>query len=785
MNSQPITKERLIAFCTNLKKPMRVGRIARHFRLKDEKKEQLFFLLEELRKEEVISGDEKIIIPKDYVEVTQKVILTEELVLNYLLTRKKMVNPKDIIKALGANQEDNYENLNKMLLELELNGKVLSKNGNYLLFPQNSNLHVGQIRMPKIGKGYVDDVIIDESNLNGVLPNDIVLVETTNYGDRKYGIVRKILKRSGHSPFTYENGALIPYGFSFKYKINIEPELFEGIEDGDRVSLNLSSLLNNSTYDIDSIKVIAKRKDPSIEYKTIASKYGFDIDFTKEEQEELALIPKHITNKDLENRVDYRPLETITIDGRSAKDMDDAISCEILESGNYKVYVHIADVPHYIKKNSLLHQRAIRNGFTSYLKGATFPMLPPEIANNICSLNEKVDRLTRTFICEISPEGKIIDFQTHLSVINSDMKMTYEDVNEILEEGHMVSGYESHLALLKRLENLSKLLDKQSLERGSLDFASNEIEFSIDENGNPMEFSKREEGTSQRIIKNLMLAAGESTAIYIKWLDLPIIQRVHESPEEGKIKGTINFINSLGYKTRHIRNISNPKSLQYIIKQLSNKEIFPILSDLLLRSMQRARYSIDNFGHYGLALDAYTQVTSPIRRVIDLETHYLLREYENNFDFSMEKLIETEKYLQSVAKQATSREQSADNAEREALKMEMASSMEKRVGEHINGHVVNISKEGVFVKTIDNIVGRVSFNQVCSGKYKFDTQKRCLFCKNNGPVIQIGTPVRIRVLSASKENRTIDFSITDNLKDRVKQERGRSFVKSAFAETNR
>jgi len=781
--NQRVTKEQLIAFCSGLKKPIRLGKLARRFNIKSDQKEQLAFLLEELKNEGIISGDSKSIIPNGYKKELMAIVLTEELVLNFLVTRKRPVSPKDIIKAIGANQEDNYEKINEILFNLEITGKVLSKNEKFVVFPINSSLQVGQIRMPKTGKGYVNDAIIEENNLFGVLPNDIVLIDTIAFGTKSYGIVRKVIQRSGHAPFTYENGALIPYGFSFKYKINVNPDLFASIEDGDRVSLSLSSKCNNNTFDITDVILIAKRKDPGIEYKTIGAKYGFDIGYTKEEQEELARIQKTITSKDLEKRADYRSLETVTMDGINAKDMDDAISCELLENGNYKVYVHIADVPHFIKKNSLLHQRAVRNGFTSYLKGATFPMLPPEIANNTCSLNEKVDRLTRTFICEISPDGVVVDFQTHLSVINSDMKMTYEDVNETLEDGHVVAGYEPHLALLTRLRKLSDVLDKQSAERGCLEFASNETEFLIDEEGNSSDFKIKEERTGQRIIKNLMLVAGQSTATYIKWLDLPLVQRVHESPEEGKIKNTVNFINSLGYKTRHIRNISDPKSLQKIIKQLSNKEEFPILSDLLLKSMQRARYSIDDFGHYGLALDAYTQVTSPIRRVVDLEIHYLLRELENNFDYSMESLKEIENYLQCIARQATSREKSADDAEKEALRMEMASNMEKRIGEYINGCIVDISRDGIEVKTVDNIIGRVSFNQICGGKYKLDPNNRCLTSKKR-ETINIGSHVRVRVLDASKEDRTIDFSITENLSNQVTKRRGQ-YVRTAYAESGR
>ncbi len=769
MTINNVSKEKLETYFKKIKRPIRMGKLLKIFKIKDYQRQEFIDLVNELKMDKTIKINNGLIIPSSYVEDISSKELSEGVIVEYFTSRKKPVTPRTIIKDLGFSCDNNLELLNDLLLNLEIKGVLLKRNDSYTLLPENSTLKVGRIRMPMTGKAFLGETVVDENNLNGCLPGDYVLVDNVRNGNTTYGVVRRIIKRNENpAPFVLKNGSLVPYGFTFKHKINFSLDELEGINDGDRIAIHLEDNPGDNTFNIREYFLIAKKKDPDVEYKTIATKYGFVTDFNKEELEELKEIIIDSKKMDLDNRVDYRDMVTITIDSENAHDMDDAISLEKLENGNRKLYVHIGHVANYIKKGSHLYKRALKNGFTSYLSGATYHMLPEEIANGICSLNENCDRLVRSYVIEYDPDGNVVDFNTHLAVINSNIKMTYENVNKVLEDNNMVPGYEPYLKLLKDLEHLSNQLDAKRIDRGCLDFASSDIEFEIDQDDKIKDFVIRDEKTAEKMIKNFMLQANENTAIYLSHLGIPLINRIHEEPEEEEIKNAVNFINTLGFKTRNLRNVGNPKSLQYILKQLSHHKEFPIISSLILRGLKRAGYSTKPIGHYGLALDHYAQVTAPIRRVVDLELQYLLDKLESGFDYSYESLVDLEKELQQIAVHVTSRELSSDNAEKETVMMNMAAYMEDHLGEYRNGVIIDIDKCGILVKTTENIIGRVSFSQVCGGKYKFDSERRTLNCKSLNSTLKIGSYVRIKVIGASKEDRTVDFAIKENVNSKKK-----------------
>lgn len=753
---------RLVEYFEKLERPTRMGKLLKVFKIKEYQKQGFIDLVNQLAKENVIKLSNGSIIPFSCTVKNNEKELSEAMVIEYFASRKKPVTPRMIIKDLEFSCDNNYEKLEAILKQLEVKGILLKSRDSYTILNENSSLKVGAIKMPKTGNGFVGSITIDESRLNGCLPGDCVLIDTVKNGSTWYGEVIRVIERNKYpSPFVLRNGSLVPYGFSFNRKINFKLDDLKGISDGDRLALHLVENPGDNTFNISEYSLIAKKDAPDIEIKTIAVKYGYITDFNQEELEQLRMVIANADNYDLSNRVDYRNETSITIDSITANDMDDAIGFQILPNGNKQLRVHIADVAHHIKKDSPLHKRALNNGFTAYLRSATFHLFPEEIANGICSLNEKCDRLTRSYVIEYDADGNVVNFDTHLSIINSKMKMTYEDVNEILENGGLVPGYEPYIELLNNLHQLYLQLENKRIERGFLDFASSDIEIEIDQENKGKSFVTREERTAEKMIENFMVQANEQTAIYLHHLGIPTINRIHEAPDEQKIKSAVHLVNTLGYKTRHLRNVDNPKSLQFILKQLANEKEFPILSLLLLKNLKKAVYSTDEVGHYGLALDYYLHATAPIRRVVDLELQYLLNSLETDFDYSCESLVSLEKYLQQVAHHVTSREVCSDCAEREVVAMEMAAEMEKHLGEYRNGIVVDISGSGIMVRTTDNILGRVKFEQVCGGKYKLDRETKTLSCKKLNDTIRIGTYVRVKVLSASKENRTIDFAIKE------------------------
>lgn len=753
-----INKEKLVSFLKKQKRAMRPGQIARYFKLNQEEKKDLIFLLEELEKEGLIPSK---VIKENRTRATS---INAENILNCLANRKKNCNIKDIYCSLNINNEQSQKELAELLKQLVLEGKVLECKNGYCIFPQNSNLLVGPLHINNAGDGHVNNIFIDKNNLFGANNGDIVLIEIIReFLAEEKGIIRRVLKRSdSYLPYTFENGQLIPYGSLFEYKIYCDPKLFEGLENGDRVGIKLSPSPYNNAFQVEELTLIAKKDDPSLEYKSIAVQNGFDYSYTKEELDQVEEMATSITKKELIGRKDFRSEQSITIDGAKTKDMDDAIYCRKLPNGQYEVNVHILDVGHYIKKGSPLYLRALRNTSSLYLMNVVFHMLHSKISNGICSLNEGVDRLTLSTTIILGSEGEIVSYDFNLGVINSKKKATYEDVNDYLDKGILIEGYEPFKDLIDTAKEISDKLDVRRQKNGCIEFASNEPDFNVDPNGKITDIKNSSLGSAEKIIENLMLLPDYCFADYMNWMGISYIKRIHECPDDKKIKEVVNFINTLGFKTNHIRNTHDPMSLKKIMDQIKDIQEFPILSDILLRSMKRARYSLDNVGHYGLAVKYHTHVTAPIRRVVDLENHYILREIllnENKNIFTKYELDYAEKELRKIATQASTFEISGELAEKDAQKMEMAALMESKIGQYFNGRITNIAPYGINVKTEKGIIGFVRFENVLDGNYRFDLETLSLSNKK-GITVKISDPVRLKLLSASKEQRTIYFRIS-------------------------
>ncbi len=778
--------KRINMFFDKPKDEMRLGRLLKKLKIKTNYKSDLLKVLDDLKHDGKIKPKKENQVRHIYhLGVKKEVSLNEDTLLTYFNMRKKSVPVKTIIRDLGFYGEEKHNKLIELLSKLELEGKIYQKKMGFALLPEESNLIVGQVILPRQGKGYVKNVIINPEYLNGVLNGDIVLIEIINDSPnrRPQGVIRKIIKRSNsYAPFTYQNGELVPYGFTFNYKLDIDQNLLVNFQNGDRIGVLLSNQMDRNTFKVESLKLIARKNDPEIEYKSIATKYGADISPSPEIDLEVSKIPQCITKKDLVGRIDYRDEQTITIDGIHTKDMDDAVYCKKLEDGSFILNVHITDVAYWISSQSKIFERAKNNSFSLYLVNVVFPMIHSLLTNGILSLNEGADRLTVTTSMKIDAEGKVKDYDFNFSVIQSKKKMTYDDVNKIIEDGIMVPGYEPYKQVLNDLACLTEKLEYQSKLRGALEFAETDLDFDVDIDGNPTHFKRKEMRTAEKMIKESMILTGVCFAEYYKWLDLPFIKRVHVSPNDAKIKSAIEYINSLGYKTRHPRNIDNPKNIQRIIEQIisqiDSEEEFIILAPYLLKGLERAGYSIDDLGHYGLALHAYAQVTSPIRRICDLVNQYLHRLYTSP-EFSMTdleriKLIKND--LVEIALRATRQEEKYDLADKESEAMEMATQMETKIGEYRNARITQIDPTGIWVVSEDNVYGRVRFEDVLSGNYRYDFDTRSLYNNKNKASINVMDIVRVRIKSASRENRTIDFKIVEVLEKKL--DKGRQYKKS-------
>ena len=505
------------------------------------------------------------------------------------------------------------------------------------------------------------------------------------------------------------------------------------------------------------VEVLGHVNDPDIELKKIAIANNFNIDFSKDAIKQADSIKETVQEDELEGRLDLRDKLIYTIDDDHTKDMDDAISIEINDKGNYVIGVHIADVSHYIKPNTPLFNEALERGNSLYMLDTVIPMLMHKLSNGICSLNPNVDRLTISCIAEIDKNGNIVDYDIKKSVINSKKKMSYSNVNKILMDNEIVPGYEEFVDNLKLANEASFALNKNYKEHGYLQFGNNEIKYTGEEEN---EFKNVEHKAAEKIIEDFMLLANKIVATNFEYIPFPF--RVHDMPDIDKIKSTLNYLRLLGYNIPNTNNLDNPKVLQGILKGLYDKGDYSITSQYILKSMKKAKYSPDNIGHFGLGFDTYTHFTSPIRRFNDLLVHTIVSDYLDK-NFKTEEIEEINKNLYKMCEHISETEVNADNAENEALKYKMAEFMEDKTNEYFNGKIVDIHPKYLIIKLENNIYGLAYINTIKNGGFYFDEHDYEIKSKNNKTTYKLGDYVRVKVIEANKDLRKVIFKVTENL----------------------
>ena len=663
-------------------------------------------------------------------------------------------NVKLTLKEIQKKVNLDLETLVTILKSLEEKGIIMEVDNCYQLLPNNYT--VKEIKGLKNGYGvfYLNNerYTIHQLDLNGALYNDLCLFVFDKITHRAK--VKKILKRANDLLVVeVKDDKLKVYGNNLDYQVKVPSNETKKTVEGNRLLVKINNECGNLEGHI--VDIIGHKDDPDIDLKQIALSKSFALDFSLEAKQELENIPYEVKEDELNNRLDLRDKLIYTIDNDHTKDMDDAISIEINDNGNYILGVHIADVSHYVKYKSALFDEAFKRGNSLYMLNSVIPMLPKYLSNGICSLNPHVDRLTKSCIMEIDKNGNIIDYKIVNSVINSKKKMSYSKVNQILEKGIIPEDYLPFVDNLKLAEQLSNILSKKSFNRGYIDFQSNDLEVVLDEKNKPLEFIMPKQATAEKIIENFMLQANETVASNYCWY--PFIYRIHEMPDEEVLNEVFSFLKKIGCKIPYIKNYTNPKTIQGILKNLINDPNFKIISKFILMGMKKARYSEENTGHFALAYDKYTHFTSPIRRLCDLIVHYLIDMYDNP-NLSMEELNELETLLKEASIQASYKERKADEAEDEANMMKMAEYMESHIGEIFQGKIANITSSKVLVET-NNIVGTVRFSDIAGDFFIFNKDKFILVGKSSKRILKIGDAIKLKVLNASKEMRTIDFEI--------------------------
>lgn len=694
-------------------------------------------------------------------------------ILNVLKNSDKALDIYELQDMLHINDVNQAKELSDELRKLEDEVIVYHSNKDKYMMLEKSHLRKGVMRTNKKGFGFVeienmdDDVYVATDNMNGAIHDDIVLVEITSKMtlDRLEGRVLKIIKRQvqryiGEITFDEKGKGHIKLDDN-KVKLNIEIPKDKALNavDGHKVVVELVKKLNNNLkYEGKVLEIIGHKNDPGVDILSIIYKYNINTVFPDEVKEEVSNINMEVLPEELKGRRDLRDQVIFTIDGDDTKDIDDAISIEKFASGHYKLGVHIADVSYYVKEGSPLDNEAMERGTSVYLVDRVIPMLPHELSNGICSLNPNVDRLAISCVMEFDSSGKQIDYEIFPSVIRSRIQMTYKKVNSILEKNVVPEGYEPYADTLKIMAELASILRKVKVKRGYINFDIDEAKILVDENCKPTEITVRERGTGENLIEDFMIAANECVATHIYFMNLPFIYRVHEVPKEEKIRSFLGFVSNLGYQVPGDIKDTKPTTMQRILKALEDKPEYKILSSLLLRCMQKAVYRPENLGHYGLASSCYTHFTSPIRRYPDTTVHRLLRTYlfENKLDNST--IHKWEEKLVYIAEHSSERERASVDCEREVEDMKMAEYMESHIGEEFEGMIFSVTSFGMFVE-LDNLVEGLVPLRDMPDFFVYDEDRMTLTGEKSHVKYTIGERVLVKVVRASKEDKTIDFEI--------------------------
>ncbi len=693
-------------------------------------------------------------------------------VINILKNSDKALSIYELQDLLSIDTVSEVSELSKVLRELEDEVIIYHSHKDKYMMLENSHLRKGVMRANKKGFGFVeidnmdDDVYIAQENMNGAIHDDIVLVEITSKMmlDRLEGRVLKILKRQvqryiGEIQFDQNDvGHLRLDDSKIKLDIQIPRDKSLNAVDGHKVVVELGKRLNNYTYEGNVVEIIGHKNDPGVDILSIIYKHNIDVEFSDEVKEEVSHISMEVLPEEYQNRRDLRDLEIFTIDGDDTKDIDDAISICKLSNGHYQLGVHIADVSHYVKEVSPLDNEAMERGTSVYLVDRVIPMLPHELSNGICSLNPNVDRLTISCVMEFDGAGKQLDYEIFPSVIRSRIQMTYRNVNSILEKNVVPKGYEPYVKSLRMMADLAKILRTMKHKRGYIEFDIDEAKILVDQNCKPIQIGIRERGVGERLIEDFMIAANECVATHIYFMNLPFIYRVHEVPKEEKIRSFLGFIGTLGYQIPGDIKDTKPTTMQRLLKFLADKKEFKILSSLLLRSMQKAVYKPENLGHYGLASSCYTHFTSPIRRYPDTTVHRLLHTYLFDHKIDMATIRKWEEKLVYIADHSSAKERASVDCEREVEDMKMAEYMEEHIGEEYEGMISSVTSFGMFV-TLDNLIEGLVPLRDMKDFFHYDEDHMTLTGEKSHVKYSIGERIIVRVVRASKEEKTIDFEV--------------------------
>lgn len=633
----------------------------------------------------------------------------------------------------------------------------------------------GLFRANKAGFGFLsidqdeDDMFIGKNDIAYAIDGDTVEAVVKKPADRLNGTaaearVVNIVERSlktlvGKFVLDDERPKYAGYIKSKNQKINQkiyirkEPVVLDGTEI---IKVDIDKYpTRGHDYFVASVRdIVGHQGDVGIDVLEVLESMDIVSEFPEDVIAEANAIPDAPTEKDLIGRVDLRQEVTFTIDGADAKDLDDAVHIKLLDNGHFELGVHIADVSYYVTEGSALNREALSRGTSVYVTDRVVPMLPERLSNGICSLNPNLDRLTQSCIMEIDQNGRVVNHQITQSVINTTYRMTYTAVNDIIAgDEEICSEYESIVSSVQHMVTLHHTLEAMRTRRGALNFDTSEAKIMVNDKGMPVDIVIRNRGIAERMIESFMLAANETVAEHYARLKLPFIYRIHEEPKAEKLQKFIDYASVFGVQIQGTATKITQSALQDFMKKVQGQPGSEVLSMMLLRSMQQARYSEHNHGHYGLAAEYYTHFTSPIRRYPDLLVHRMIRDYD---DKAMDEADHFANLIPEIATQTSSLERRAIDAERIVEAMKKAEYMEEYVGEEFEGVVASVVKFGMFVELPNTIEGLIHVTTLPE-YYHFNERTLTLQGEKSGKVFRVGQQIKVKLIRSDKETGDIDF----------------------------
>ncbi len=690
------------------------------------------------------------------------------------------------VAALLEVKEEELTSLQDKLEQMETEGILVRTSKGRYVRPEMANMAVGSIQINQRGFGFVSsekedkDIFIPQDYTNGAMNMDKVLVKIRKgslRGKRPEGEVVRILNRantriigsfekSRYCGFVTPDDRRIPGG------VYIPKSEFNGAVTGCKVVVEIVNWPDKrKSAEGRVIEILGNCGEPGIDIISIAKSYDIEIEFPEEVIEQVKTIPMVVEEGEIQERRDLRERKIVTIDGEDAKDLDDAVEVEKLPNGSYLLGVHIADVSHYIPESSPLDLNASERGTSVYLLDRVVPMLPQELSNGICSLNAGVDRLALSVTMEIDGEGRVVNHEIYKSVIRVAERMTYKDVTRILvdEDRKLIEKYKDYIGHFRIMKELCEILRAKRIRRGSIDFDFPEVKITLDNRGWPVKVEQYDVSISNKIIEEFMLVCNETIAERMFWANAPFIYRIHEKPDTEKIEVLNQFLHGLGYSIRGINKL-HTRALQEIMDKIRGRSEEQIVSTVMLRSMQHAKYSHKNEGHFGLAAEHYCHFTSPIRRYPDLFIHrvisYMLK---NNFVIDEKKHKKLDQLAEERAKVSSDRERTAEQAERDVEDLKKVEFMSGKLGEVFEGTISSVTSFGFFVQLENTIEGLVHIDSLDDDYYIYDPAHYCLTGERTKRAFRIGDQAVVKLIKADILSRRLDFILEEKIRDYYKR----------------